>query len=36
VSFENASEDADLNTMRLKTSLDAARIRASEPMLKAG
>ncbi|MHB2263956.1 hypothetical protein [Aliihoeflea sp. PC F10.4] len=36
VSFDNPSDDADLNTMRLKASLDAARIRASEPMRKAG
>lgn len=36
VAFEDASEDADLNTMRLKTSLDNARFRAAEPMRKAG
>jgi hypothetical protein len=36
VSFDNASDDADLNTMRLKTSLEAARIRMKEPMRKAG
>lgn len=36
VSFDNASDDADLNTMRLKTSLNAARLRMKEPMRKAG
>lgn len=36
ISFENPSDDADLNTMRLKTSLDASRLRASEPLRKAG
>lgn len=36
VSFEDASEDADLNTMRLKASLDDARLQMRQPMLKAG
>jgi hypothetical protein len=36
VSFDDASEDADLNTMRLKASLDDARLRAREPLRKAG
>lgn len=36
VSFEDPSDDADLNTMRLKASLDAARLRAREPMREAG
>ena len=36
VAFEDASDDADLNTMRLKTSLDNARFRAAEPMRKTG
>jgi hypothetical protein len=36
ISFEDPSDDAELNTMRLKRSLDASRLRASAPLRKAG